>query len=205
MNYIYDIYLNFNEVLYDFFDWNRKDNLTHIKKIPIFMVDSDTFNVITFNNIKIDSNFMKRTANLTELWNKTNTINCSLFCDGNNIIAIEFNNEGISTRKSYLYIDEEAEILEDIDNYNITNITFKLLDKTPTLLTTRNEINMNNFINNELNKIDSKKLDYICYECLGRKKGNKKDRIDTLKNLEHSSINYKNLYNILKLTSKETN
>lgn len=205
MNYIYDIYLNFNEVLYDFFDWNRKDDLTHIKKIPIFMVDSDTFNVITFNNIKIDSNFMKRTANLTELWNKTNNINCSLFCDGNNIIAIEFNNEGISTRKSYLYIDEEAEILEDIDNYNITSITFKLLDKTPTLLTTRNEINMNNFINSELNKIDSKKLDYICYECLGRKKGNKKDRIDTLKNLEHSSINYKNLYNILKLTSKETN
>ena len=201
MNYIYDIYLNFNKTLYDFFDWNRKDNLMHIKKIPIFMIDSNTFNIITFNNIKIDSNFIKKIANTTEVWNNTSSITCALFCDGDNIIAIEFNKDGISIKKSYLYIDEEAEILEDIDNYNVTNITFKLLDKTPILLTTRNEINMNNFIDKELSKIDSRKLDYICYECLGKKKGD----INNLKKLKHSSINYKNLYDILKLTSKETN
>lgn len=201
MNYIYDIYLNLNEVLYDFFDWNRKDNLIHIKRTPIFMIDSNTFNTITFNNIQIDKSFIKKINNMTEMWNNTTSINCALFCDSNNIIAIEFNNDGTSIKKSYLYIDEEAEILEDIENYNITNITFKLLDKTPVLLTTRNELSMKNFINKELNKIDKKKLDYICYECLGKKKGN----INSLKKLEHSSSNYKNLYDILKLTSKETN
>ena len=201
MNYIYDIYLNLNEVLYDFFDWNKKDNLIHIKKIPIFMLDSDTLNMITFNNIKISNVFIKKINNKTVLWNNTNNITCALFCDSNNIIAIEFDNEGTSLKKSYLYIDEEAEVLDDIDDYSITNITFELLDKTPILLTTRNELNMNNFINKELSKIDKKKLDYICYECLGKKKGN----INNLKSLEHSSSNYKNLYDILKLTSKETN
>ena len=42
MNYIYDIYLNFNKELYDFFDWNKSDKLTHIKMIPIFKVNEET-------------------------------------------------------------------------------------------------------------------------------------------------------------------
>ena len=205
MNYIYDIYLNLNEVLYDFFDWNRNDNLIHIKKIPIFMIDSDTFNTVAFNKIKINPSFIKKISNLTETWNNTVLLNCVLFCDSNNIIAIEFDNDGTSTRKSYLYIDEELEILDDIENYNITNITFKLLDKTPTLSTTRSDLNINLFINKELNRIDNKKLDYIYYECLGNKKGNSTYKINRLKTLEHSSTIYKNLYDILKLTSKETN
>ena len=45
MNYIYDIYLNFNNQLYDFFDWNKSDKLIHIKSIPI---------------IKISENFCKK-------------------------------------------------------------------------------------------------------------------------------------------------
>lgn len=35
MNYIYDIYLNFNEVAYDFFEWNKNDKITHIKNTCI--------------------------------------------------------------------------------------------------------------------------------------------------------------------------
>ena len=38
MNYVYDIYLNLNNVLYDFFDWDKNDKLIHIKKIPIFKI-----------------------------------------------------------------------------------------------------------------------------------------------------------------------
>ena len=41
MNYIYDVYLNLNDTLYDFFDWNKNDKLMHIKKIPIIMVSND--------------------------------------------------------------------------------------------------------------------------------------------------------------------
>ena len=43
MTYIYDITLNFNETLYDFFEWNSSDSLKHIRKIPIFKVSNDTF------------------------------------------------------------------------------------------------------------------------------------------------------------------
>ena len=40
MNYIYDLLLNFNENIYEFYDWNKTDNIKHIKKIPIFKIDS---------------------------------------------------------------------------------------------------------------------------------------------------------------------
>jgi hypothetical protein len=54
MNYIYDIYLNFNNQLYDFFDWNKSDKLTHIKMIPIFKVNEETIRSFISNIIKLD-------------------------------------------------------------------------------------------------------------------------------------------------------
>ena len=45
MNYTYDILANFNETYYEFFEWNNKDELTHIKKLPIIKVDK---NVLLF-------------------------------------------------------------------------------------------------------------------------------------------------------------
>ena len=52
MNYIYDIYLNFNNIPYDFFEWNKNDNLIHLKKIPIYKVKTEVFNLMYSNNIK---------------------------------------------------------------------------------------------------------------------------------------------------------
>ena len=38
MNYIYDVITNFNDTYYDFYEWNKKDKLTHFKKIPIINI-----------------------------------------------------------------------------------------------------------------------------------------------------------------------
>ena len=43
MNFIYDIVLNFNKDFYNFFEWNKNDNIINVKKIPIFLIDNDTF------------------------------------------------------------------------------------------------------------------------------------------------------------------
>ena len=47
MNFIYDIVLNFNKDYYDFFEWNKKDNIISIKKIPLFFVKNDIFKIMT--------------------------------------------------------------------------------------------------------------------------------------------------------------
>ena len=38
MKYIYDIELNFNNKYYEFYEWEKKDNITHINKIPYYKI-----------------------------------------------------------------------------------------------------------------------------------------------------------------------
>ena len=205
MNYIYDIYLNFNEYLYDFFDWNRNDKLEHIKMIPIFKTTEENIRNIINHNIKLEEKYLNYVHNKATIWNKSDKYKSyALFCDDNNIIAVEFDETGKSIKKSSLLIDEELEILETTYKLRVKNIEFKILNKTKNILKTRNQIKEENFINEELNNIDSKKLEYIYFECFSKHEKNRKTIINKLLNLSKNSKTYKNLYNILKLTSTTT-
>ena len=202
MNYIYDIYLNFNECLYDFFDWNKNDKLMHIKMIPIFKTSENNLINIASNEIQIEEKYFNYVHNKSTIWNKSDKYKSyALFCDDNNVIAIEFDENGKSTKKSSLLIDEELEILENCSNLSNKKIEFKLLNKSKIQLKTRKQINEENFIKQELKNIDTKKLEYIYFECFGKQEKNKKIIVEKLLNLSKNSKTYKNLYNILKLTS----
>ena len=50
MNYIYDIVLNFNKEYYNFFEWNKRDNIVNVKKIPLYVM-AITIYVTGDNNI----------------------------------------------------------------------------------------------------------------------------------------------------------
>jgi len=202
MNYIYDIYLNFNECLYEFFDWNKNDKLTHIKMIPIFKTNEQNIKNIINYNIKIGNKYLNYVHNKSSIWNKNDKLKSyALFCDDNNVIAIEFDDKGNSIRKSFLMINEELEILETTYKLKNKNIEFKLLNKSKNSLKTRKQIKEENFIKNELRNIDNNKLDYIYFECFGKHENNQNKIINRLLNLSKNSKTYKNLYNILKLTS----
>lgn len=206
MNYIYDIYLNLNEVLYDFYDWNKNDKLIHIKKIPIFKISEENFKMLVYNSVKFDSNFIISVHNKTEVWNISQNLNfCALFSDNNNIIAIEFDENGNSIRKSFLQIDEELEVLETINKLKEKDLNFEIIKKVNTLLRTRKELKEESFIDKELKNIDNDKLRYVYFECFGKHEKNRKEILKSIKNLSKSSKTYKNLYNILKLTSEVKN
>lgn len=201
MNYIYDIYLNFNNILYDFFEWNRNDKLTHLKKIPVIKVDSDVFKKILSYKIKVDKIFLNKIKYKTEVWKEKNNIKyCALFCTNSNILAIKFDDNGLSYQKSLLFIDEELEILDSIRELKNSKINFKILIKDKYMVKTRFKLKMEKFISNELNNINDDKLKYIYYECFNKKK-NKYKMISDLKSLKNNNIQYKKLYNILKLIS----
>ena len=59
MNYIYDIVLNFNKEYFYFYEWNKKDNIINIKKIPLFVVDNNTFNMMKYDKVVVDSSFIE--------------------------------------------------------------------------------------------------------------------------------------------------
>ncbi len=206
MNYIYDIYLNINENLLDFFDWNSNDKLIHIKKIPIFKVNSDCLCKMINYKIKVDDDFINYIHNLTSTWNNNITLSyCALFCDNNDIIAINFDKNGNSIGKSSLLIDEELEILEICNRFKERNINLKLIKRNNINFKTRKQIKEENFVKNELNTIDKERLEYIYFECFNRHEKNIKNIINKIKRLEPNTSTYKNLYNVLKLTSKPKN
>ena len=203
MNYVYDIYLNLNEVLYDFFDWNKNDKLNHIKKIPIVKIEEESIRKIINYKIRIDEEFLSKINGKTEVWNVDEKLQfCCLFTDGNDIIATEFNKCGISTRKSMLFIDEELEVLEIINKLSYKTINFKIIKKEKKLFKTRDEIKKEKFIDNELKNIELNKLGYIYFECFGKHDNDRKRILENIKKLPKNGKAYKNLYNILKLTSQ---
>ncbi len=205
MNYIYDIYLNFNKELYDFFDWNRSDKLVHIKSIPVFKTTEENLTNIISHNIQLEENTFKDIYNKCTIWNKSiKNKSYALFCDNNTIIAIEFNENGKSINKSSLLINEELEILETTYKLKEKNINFKILGKIKNVLKTRNQIKEEQFVIKELKNISSEKLNYIYFECFGKREKNKNIIMKKLLNLSKNSKTYKNLYNILKLTSTTT-
>ena len=202
MNYIYDIYLNLNETLYDFFDWNKNDKLLHVKKIPIIKVNEETLKDLLSNKININEKLLLNIFNKTEIWNMNSKINyCALFSDNNTILAIEFDNKGKSIKKSFLFVDEELEVLEISSKLNEKLIEYKILKKDNNILKTRKQIKEEEFINNELKNMEDSKLKYIYFECFGKLEKNKKVIKEKLNKISKNSKINKNLYDILKLTS----
>ena len=53
MNYIYDIVLNFQKNYYNFFEWNRIDNIKNIYKIPLYHLKDE--DLIKLNNELVKS------------------------------------------------------------------------------------------------------------------------------------------------------
>ena len=206
MNYIYDIYLNLNQNLYDFFDWDKSDKIIHIKKIPIIKVSEKILKKLISNKIKISSNLLQKISKKVELWNTSENLDCcALFTDSSNIIAIQFDVTGNSIKKSYLAIDEELEIIEISNKIKEANIDFQVLNKEKKIFKTRKQIKDDNFINNELKNIDESKLNYIFFECFGKQEKNKKIILNKINKISRNSKTYKNLYDILKLTSTSKN
>jgi hypothetical protein len=66
MNYLYDILLNFNSKLFESFEWNVNDQITHIRKIPIFKVKSNILMDLLNNKVKLSTSFLSRIYKKTD-------------------------------------------------------------------------------------------------------------------------------------------
>ena len=206
MNYIYDILLNFNEAYYDFFEWGKKDDIKHFKKIPIIKINKNDYNKIVNYNFKIDLIILKKIANKAELWNKNNNMNYKytlLISNGIDTIGIIFDELGNSIKRSSLIIDEELDISQTIKTVHIKKIDYILNSKIIYHLKTRKEMDEITFILNEVNKLsiinDKDKINYLYFECFNNLEENTKKALDIInKNINQERI-INILYNILKI------
>jgi len=209
MNYIYDILVNFNETLYDFYDWNSNDDIKHIRKIPIFRIKSTDFYDIKNNKVVFSNEFLDKNKNKTEIFKNRKTDNLKysfLVSDGLEVLALNIEKKIMYSR---LLIDEEVEILDICIRLDEVNIPYKIVE---TLyideFKTRKQISVEKSVRKELKKIinekNIEKLKYIYYECFN-KKINSVDKIiiDFNKELSNEIITKINKILNLKINSSK--
>lgn len=206
MNYIYDCITNFFNEYYDFFEWDKKDNLTHFKKIPIIKVTDNEFKTIFTNNIQIDNELLKKIKNKSEIYqDKFNKDKYYLLITNNeSILALMFNNNGQSIKRSSLYVDEELDIITTLRRIDYKTINYQIINKLKPKFKTRNDVKIEEYLLKELNKLsikkDNDKITYLYYECFNKYELNTKKALNILiKNINNTNIS-NILYNFFKLS-----
>lgn len=173
MNYIYDIILNFNEQIYDFYEWNKSDNLTHIRKIPLIRINSKDLYNIENNNIRFNEELFNKISNKTEIFSgrTVKNIDACLFSDGTSVLALKFKNNKYYYSK--LILEEEMEVTEVLNRMKESVINYEIISKKTKSLKTRKELEIENYVKKELNILEKnhedEKLKYLFFECFGKK------------------------------------
>ena len=209
MNYIYDVLSNFQLNYYDFFDWNKDDDILRIRKIPIIRIDNVTYTDFKYNKIKITDDFLTKIENRTEVFadKGIDTINYSaIFTNGKESMIIKFDNKGYNLYKSSMIIDEEREVLEDVGTDRLFEISYEVIMKNSINFITRNESKIITKIIKDINNLyDNKeydKLTYLYFECFDDKDNNYLDIKDKLINNLNNDKVINKIYNFMKLISK---
>lgn len=207
--YAYDILLNFQKNFYDFFDWNFKDKIYHIKKIPIFKVSNKDFIAFKYDTVQFNSELLNKIYNKTIVFSKNKSfINYAfLVSNGKEIIALKLNKKGLNLYKSALLLEEEIDIF-NLPGVIKTNLEYKIIHKKRKLIfQTRNEQRMLNFVLKKLNFLyfsnEFEKLKYLYLECFNEQENDLKIIVESLKNNSLDSKKLLTMYDFFKLTEQK--
>ncbi len=212
MNYIYDVLLNFQKNYYEFFEWNKKDHIDHMRKVPIIKVSKKQFLEIKNNIIELEKNFIDKLNMKAETFKKNNiTKSPYIFIIGTeyDCIAIKTNKKNIVNYKSSLQPSEQEEILKLLKLQKEIHLNYTIIKKIPqNNFKTRFEIENKNLILKELTKIykqnNTQKINYLYLECFNKQELNIDKAYTKLKNeIEKSNKNFKKLYNIFKIINQK--
>lgn len=177
MKNTYDILVNFKKNPYEFYEWEEEDNIKHIKKIPSFKVNDKIMLDFIKNDAIVSNDFLKQIDYKTEIFSgklvKKIKYSCILYSN-REVIALLFDDDGLTVGKSKLLFDESDDILKNGYKDNNIEIEYKLFKKNSyNNLLTRKEYQDSYLLLNYIEKIYNKKsideLNYIYYECFNKK------------------------------------
>lgn len=214
MAYIYDILLNLNTNLIEFYEWNDTDNIKYIRKTPLFKINQELMNDIINYEIELDNSFVENLKDKTSFYNnfdKDYDYVC-LFSDGYFAIGAKFENNRI-TLLSRMQLDEEEEVLKITDRLNANNIIYKKIKKKENdnkKYFTRSELVLKEKLIKELHNLYKNKnieeLKYYYYEYFNIKKDNIDNIYKELLSSMNNTINEKHqyLYEIIMLSNNKS-
>lgn len=208
MNFIYDIALNFNNNYYEFFEWNKRDNIINIKKIPLFVVSNDVFIMMKYDKVSVDLNFICDIRDKTFTYSRIKLGPSCLISNGKEVIGLLFNDNGDLIKRSSLLLEEEEEVLDEITDNKVYTINIVKSKKIEVKHINRIEREKKDFlvkyINKEKNYIY---LKYLYYDYFEKDEDNittiKDSLINEIKNNWNRRFN--NFYDTVKMFSKINN
>lgn len=186
MSYIYDIILNLNNEFIEFYEWDKSDYLTHIRKIPIYKISN--ISKIKIGNKINNYKFIESIKNKTYVFGKNNRDYLVLLCNEEKVLAISLNNKGYIKEISDLLIDEEDYILESYNKYPFAKLDIIDNTKIYNYFFTRREREKIKNVRKQIKKSKSNVLNYLCYEL-------------NIKEINDEEINkkYQEMYNFFNL------
>ena len=202
MNYIYDIVLNFHEHYYNFFEWDRKDKITNITKIPLYRVSNQDILILKNNKVKIDNILL----NKIKKDNKNYKKNMCLVSNTKITIGLLFDNYGNLQKRSSLIYEEEDEVNDYCTNLKITQINYleniEIQTKEKLRLEIEKKEKLIEYINNTK---DISTLKYLYYEYFKKECNNQNEIKKSLtEELEKEwTKKQNNIYHIVKLLNKK--
>ena len=203
---MYDIVLNFNKDYFNFYEWKKNDNIINIKKIPLLVTDYKTFNMLKYDSVKVDTSFINKIKDKAYTYSKNKVINNALLVSNTKeVIGVLFDNDGNLVKRSSLLIDEEEEVLEEIDDYELFKIPIISSKKKKRVDINRIErekkLFLNNYIEKENNIIN---LKYLYYDYFEKEEDNiliiKKNLLSKINGNWNNKIN--SLYTTIKMFSE---
>ncbi len=174
MTFVYDVYVNFQTVCYDFFEWNKQDKITHIKRIPIFQIQENIFQKLIVHDYQIDKKTQEILRGKTEIYRGKKKLTAALFTDNKDILAVLLDKNGNIIKKSFLLLEEEKTILKSIRKIDFLNIAVTELEKRVLPLETRHEQERKAYLLKEFLELEDSQLLYLYFECFGKTNSNRK-------------------------------
>lgn len=174
MYLINDVLLNFNKELYEFYEWDYKDECIHLRQIPCIKVNNKIIREIYNNNIKFNKSLLEMIKDKTILFKNKQKINYYIiFYDEYIAIALELDEKGYIKRKSRMLYDEEKELL--LNNKKQEKIKYNIIGKNNYNLNfyTRREKKLIAILNKYIESLeDDEKIKYIYLECTNKYENN---------------------------------
>lgn len=176
MKNTYDILINLKERAYEFYEWDKNDDIKHIKSIPTFRISSDTLLDFCNNNLIVNKNFLEKIKNKTECFCKgivrTLDYACILFCDYK-AMAFSFSEDGKLSGRSNLLFDEEDDIISSYFELDEIKIDYEIISscKINGIYTRKEGIKIENllkYLNSIYENNKSFELKYLYFECFDK-------------------------------------
>lgn len=209
MLYVYDILLNFTDVhtYLNFFEWENKKELTHVKKIPLLKIPNYQLKEIYENRIQLQDAIWAKLQGKAKASGKKN-LTTFLLTDGMKVFAVAFNSKSVLEMRSELLADDEDDIVQLGDDLPFTKLEYRILNKTyQKRFCTRKEMTIKAYLKSEFlkayQKEDKNKLMYLYKDYFNQNETDIKTMYESLtSSLEQIDSKHKKLYDLLQLVKK---